>query len=186
MPDLNVATRSPLLQARGARRRLPLCWRRRLLPLVLALWLATGILGSAPHAWAAQSSPHPEHPAGHERPGLALNSPSPTPTSSRQPHARGYLPPPVDLSHLEGNWRPGPQLASLPERWDWRDHGAVTYVQDQGACGSCYAFGTLASFESQLLIAGEGTYDLSEKHAAQCNYEALHVRAVARAATYGW
>ncbi len=142
-------------------------WRKRLVALALALWLIVGLLGSAPWASFGQGPPSPEVVGEAPRtPSLA-----PIPTGAAPQHGRGYVPPPVDLSHLEGRWRPGPQLAQLPQRWDWREEGAVTRVQDQGPCGSCYAFATLGSFESQLLIAGEGTYDLSEMHAAHCNYE---------------
>jgi C1A family cysteine protease len=49
----------------------------------------------------------------------------------------------------------------------------VTAVEDQGNCGACYAFATLGSFESQLLINGQGTYDFSENHAAECVYEEM-------------
>ena len=147
-------------------------WRKRLVALGLALWLIVGLLGSAPWASFGQGPPSPEVV------GEAPRTPSPAtaPTGPAPQHGRGFVPPPVDLSHLDGRWRLGASLASLaslPTQWDWREqgeHGSVTAVRDQGNCGSCYAFATLGSFESQLLIADEGTYDLSENHAAFCNY----------------
>jgi len=43
----------------------------------------------------------------------------------------------------------------LPENWDWRNVNGVNYVspvRDQGNCGSCYAFGTMAMIESRVRI----------------------------------
>ena len=48
--------------------------------------------------------------------------------------------------------------------FDLRDYGYVTNVKNQGATGSCWAFATNASIESNLLVSGNGTYDLSEAH----------------------
>jgi cathepsin F len=41
---------------------------------------------------------------------------------------------------------------AAPASWDWRDHGRVCRVKDQGSCGSCWAFSTLGNLEG--LYAG--------------------------------
>ncbi len=83
---------------------------------------------------------------------------------------QGYLPIQVDLSHLK-NARINDNLTlDLPIRFDWREHGMVTPVKNQGNCGSCYAFAFLSCFESKILMREGQSYDLSENNAKECNW----------------
>jgi len=76
-------------------------------------------------------------------------------------------------------------VALLPSRWDWRDIGAVTSVKNQGACGSCYAFAAIGNFESNLLIDGAGSYDFSENHAKECNWQERNDHEYPRGTSWG-
>jgi C1A family cysteine protease len=66
--------------------------------------------------------------------------------------------------------RPGPAAPSLPTRFDWRETGKVSPVKDQGTCGACTSFATVAAFESRLLIDGAGLWDFSENNAKECDW----------------
>lgn len=46
------------------------------------------------------------------------------------------------------------KIESLPESFDWRDTDLITPVKDQGPCGSCWAFASVAQVEFfELLLA---------------------------------
>ncbi len=82
--------------------------------------------------------------------------------------ATGYLPPPVDLSHLQTRGALG--LLTTPRHFDWRETGKVTPVKNQGSCGSCYAFAAIANIESRALIAGDSLFDFSENNVKECEW----------------
>ena len=81
----------------------------------------------------------------------------------------GYIPPPMDLSHLdEIPVERSQEATSLPGSFDWRDTGKVTSVKNQNPCGTCWVHGTLAAVESRVLIQESTEYDFSEQNLACC------------------
>lgn len=94
--------------------------------------------------------------------------------SSDDMYPKGYIPDPVDRSHLEAN---PPKLGSndidltFPSKYDLRDYGRLNPVRNQNPYGTCWSFGSLGALESNALTQGFGTYDLSELHQAWFVYK---------------
>jgi C1A family cysteine protease len=107
--------------------------------------------------------------------GLPLEASASTPLGSRQPTQWAPMSPespyglrlPGVAPNVEDHLTPA---AALPARFDWRESGKVSPVKDQGACGSCTAFASIAAFESRLLIDGAGLWDFSENNAKECDW----------------
>ena len=58
---------------------------------------------------------------------------------------------------------------AAPSSYDWRDYGRVSAVKDQGSCGSCWAFATVANLEG-LYYAKKGVMKtFSEQMLVDCD-----------------
>lgn len=58
---------------------------------------------------------------------------------------------------------------SVPEEIDWRTKGAVLPIKDQGSCGSCWAFSTIASVEAINFLETGELISLSEQELVDCD-----------------
>ncbi|KYK20485.1 hypothetical protein AYK25_04810 [Thermoplasmatales archaeon SM1-50] len=70
----------------------------------------------------------------------------------------------VDVSFDQCN-----PTSMLPTHFDWRELGGCTPIKNQGGCGSCWAFGTIAPLECNILIQDHVEVDLSEQWLVSCN-----------------
>jgi C1A family cysteine protease len=89
----------------------------------------------------------------------------------------GAVPPPGQASLAEREAHAAaahPPTVGAPAAYDWRNVAGknfVTAVEDQGGCGSCVAFGTVAAAEANLrIIRNDPTLavDFSEAHLFYC------------------
>jgi len=62
----------------------------------------------------------------------------------------------------------------IPVDWDWRQHGVITGVYNQGQCGSCWTFSATECVESATAIAGHGLHNLAPQQIIDCDDESQH------------
>lgn len=65
----------------------------------------------------------------------------------------------------------GENPLGLPQHFSWCEQGGCTAVKNQGSCGSCWAFATVAPLESAVKIHDGVDVDLAEQYLVSCNNE---------------
>ncbi len=147
-------------------------FRHPFLSAFLTLAVAAGGLSGQLLAQSSLPSLAPLNPAflvqvstSHAKIKPALSA---SPSDSPLEHTLGGLTPPLDMSHMRGQH---PKLSSgahvqaagYASSYDLRTPPSkVSPVKNQGTCGACWTFGTMASLESRLLT-GE-SWDFSEEN----------------------
>jgi len=65
---------------------------------------------------------------------------------------------------------PSYKTKSLPLKWDTRAVGVgMPPIRNQGQCGSCWAFGTVAAIEASIAVFDKKIVNLSEQFALDCS-----------------
>jgi len=63
----------------------------------------------------------------------------------------------------------------LPASVDWREKGVISDVKNQGSCGSCWAFATVAQIEAYAAInSSTAAMHLSDQEVTTCTPNTLH------------
>jgi C1A family cysteine protease len=140
--------------------------------LLCLLWIAVGVARAADEGWSQDKE------LAEIRQQILTNGwefeVGPTAQNSVPPSERagflGFIPMPDSAfkARATGELKALP-ARDIPPSWDWRALGGTTPAKDQGSCGSCWAFASVAALESAYKIYN-GTQKLfSEQQCISCN-----------------
>ncbi len=87
--------------------------------------------------------------------------------TTKDGYSLGYIPPPFEFITSDRAFKSDVKLPALYDLRDVDGNDFSSPVKNQGNCGSCWAFATMAAIESNMLMLGEGSYNLSENHVKQ-------------------
>ncbi|XP_051920866.1 cathepsin O-like isoform X2 [Hippocampus zosterae] len=65
----------------------------------------------------------------------------------------------------------GSKTKEMPAKFDWRDRAVVAPVQNQQACGSCWAFSVVGAMQAAKAIAGMPLEELSVQQVIDCCFQ---------------
>ena len=75
----------------------------------------------------------------------------------------------AQVPRREGGFKLRGAIEDAPSSWDWRDHGAVTSVKNQGTVGTCWAFSAVGNIEGQLALVDGTLESLSVEQVTDCD-----------------
>ena len=76
---------------------------------------------------------------------------------------------PISEAEMNENVSENLEVANIPASVNWLTAGAVNPVQDQGQCGSCWAFSAIGAIEGAHYVAKKKLVKLSEQQCLDCS-----------------